>query len=133
MSPEKKTTKKDAVEANVPETAPEAETVEVPAAAPVAVTNPAAPRYSRGAVAAGVAGLLAIGGVTGFAIGRETGDNDGPRITQVGERFPGQGHGPGGPQMRRNDSGDPRGELPQFPDQGSAPSRPDPGGDVSGT
>ncbi|GAA3517367.1 hypothetical protein GCM10022234_10920 [Aeromicrobium panaciterrae] len=130
MSP-KKTTQKDEVEASAPEPALEAETVEVPAAAPV--TSPAAPRYSRGAIAAGVAGLLAVGGVAGFAIGRETGDGDVPRITQVGGHFPGQGPVPGGPQMRRNDSGDQRGQLPQLPDQRGEPLRQDSGGDVSGT
>lgn len=123
MSPKKKT-KEDEAEATTPEPAAVAETVEAPAVA----AAPQGPRYPRGVVAAGVAGLLAVGGVTGFAIGRETGD-DGPRITQVGENFPGQGPGPGGPQSRRNESGDR--QFPEFPEQGRAQQ--DLSGDTSGT
>ncbi len=129
VSPKKKTTENDEVEATTPEPTSVAETVEAPAVA----ETPQGPRYTRGVVAAGVAGLLAAGGVAGFAIGRETGENDGPRITQVGENFPGQGAGQGGPQSRRNESGDR--QFPQFPDQGSGPdmSQQDSEGDTSGT
>lgn len=125
MSPKK--TEDGEAESTTPEPAVVAETVEAPALA----ATPQGPRYSRGVVAAGVAGLLAVGGVTGFAIGRETGDDDGPRITQVGENFPGQGPVQGGPQMRRHDSGDERGPFPQFPERGSAQQ--DSRGDTSGT
>lgn len=73
------------------------ETVEIPAAAPSA--KPSWFSRSRQLVAAGGAGLLIVGGLAGFGIGRATGGDDGPRFARSGHFGPGQ-HGFGRPGQR---------------------------------
>jgi hypothetical protein len=66
------------------------ETVEIPAAS----QTPKSSKFSRPRqlLAAGGAGLLIVGGLAGFGIGRATGGgDDGPRFARTGQFGPGQG------------------------------------------
>jgi hypothetical protein len=112
---------------------PAAETTEVP------VTGDAStgPRYTRGVIAAGAAGLLVAGGLAGFGIGRATGDEDGPQFNRIGQVRPGE-QGPGredgqrdqrnGPPMPGQDGG-PGG----WTDGNDFPPMPDDDPNTSGT
>lgn len=112
MSPKNKSASDDTTpaEAAIPPPA-EAETVQVPT---VTETSPSK-RYSRGVVAAGVAGLLAAGGLAGFGIGRSTADDNGPEFARIGQFGPGgPGWGiPDGP--RGNSDNDRRQDDRRFP------------------
>lgn len=141
MSPKKKTPSEGTTpdEAAIP-TPTEAETSQVPV-----VTESSPPkRYSRGVVAAGVAGLLAAGGIAGFGIGRSTADDNRPEFTRIGQGGPG---GPGwgnqdgprgnsGGEQRQNDR-----RFPPMPQGGpqnvqpdaQQPDQPSPDGSEDGT
>lgn len=111
-----------------------AATVETPAEPSKARATPLT--LGRGAVAACVAGLLVVGGVTGFAIGRDTGD-DGPRFGKVRPGGPGWEHGHGhrgrdngrrqGGQRQNHGQpprpqGGPQDVQPKTPQDGQAPA-----------
>lgn len=112
MSPKKKTASDDTTpdEAAIPPPA-EAETTTVP----VVTENSPSKHYSRGMVAAGVAGLLAAGGLAGFGIGRSTAYDHRPEFTRIGQFGPG-GPGWGNPDgPRGNTDGDRRQDDRRFP------------------
>jgi hypothetical protein len=94
------------------------------------------PRRTRELMAAGAAGMLVVGGLAGFGIGRATG-GDGPHFNRNGQFRPGQQgygrpgqRGPGGfggqgnaPQQGSGQEGQPNGQS------GSQPSDDGPGSD----
>lgn len=124
--------------------ASEAETTQIPAADGGSVT-PARPRRRREVVAAGAAGLLVVGGLAGFGIGRATAGDDGPRFARSGQFGPGHhGLGPGGGRQNERFGGGQRGGPPggqpsgqqDGPPDGPSPApspAPDNGSDSGGT
>jgi hypothetical protein len=98
-------------------------TTEIPTATPDS-TAQRSPRRKRELVAAGAAGLLVVGGLAGFGIGRATSGDDGPRFDRSGQFGPGQhGFGPGhrgfgGPGHRMGPPGNGQGGMPNGPSDG---------------
>jgi len=99
-----------------------ATTTEIPTT-PQDSTPKRSPRRTRELVAAGAAGLLVVGGLAGFGIGRATSGDDGPRFERSGQFGPGRpGFGPGhhgfGPGQRMGPPGNGQGGMPDGPSDG---------------